>query len=62
MSIGPWTLIGVLILALAGYLIYVWRDNGGISFRELPGELWRSHREGVRWILGRVAGYLTRGR
>ena len=44
----------MLILALAGYLIYVRHDNGGITFRGLPGELAQEACEGGR----RVRDYL----
>jgi hypothetical protein len=57
MSIGVWILIGVLIVALTGYLIYVYRDNGGISFRGLPGELRQEAREGTRRVRAHLAGY-----
>jgi hypothetical protein len=58
MTIGPWTLIAVLVIALAGYLIYVRHDNGGISFRGLAGELRQEAREGVSRIRDYLHGYL----
>lgn len=62
MTIGPSILIAALVLALAGYLIYVRHDNGGISFRGLAGELRQEAGAAARRTLHRVAGYRTRGR
>ncbi len=50
MSIGPWILIGVLILTFAGYLVFVIWDNGGVTFRGLPGELRQEARESGRRV------------